>query len=229
DVLRVDLGAQVFGRGSTAFIRDQSDYGNHLYANCVFVAVAAGENPGKFIMEYDGRRGMIFGPGGGGKHGGGGELLSFDSFSLNSPALGNSVTLEAEIFIPKQPIGCENGILGKGSFDISLDSDGRILFRLWVMEKDKRRRLVLRSDEPLSAGKWHKIRAGFDGRTARLLLDGKLAASEEAAAGARILPAMGAKSPGAVAGFYFSQPQVTDRKNLVIATVRIANGWSGDR
>ncbi|MDP2989503.1 MAG: LamG-like jellyroll fold domain-containing protein, partial [Kiritimatiellota bacterium] len=217
DVLSLDFGAV-----EPAWIfHDSSGCGNHVFCNYPIFKKSSAEG---LLIKYEGRRGLLFSGFAGYKgeiiKAGVWELTGFDSVSLNSPHLTNRVTVEADVYVPVQPVGGDYGIVGKGAYDLGLEPDGRARFSLWLSEGGKRRQVVLNTAAPLPAGRWQKLKGGFDGKTVRLQLNGEPAAEEAAGADARIMVSHGP----IVIGFNRAPPKdLGKRMGFVIGRIKVAN------
>jgi hypothetical protein len=163
-------------------VEDRSGMGNDVYADSLFHRLADGPPPGATIWVPHGASGYAFV---GGKEGGG-ALTALDSYSLNSPALTNQLTLQAEVNIPVQPVGWASGIVGKEAYELTLDKEGKACFKLCLKGQGPRQQMVLVTPTPLMAGAWHKLVGTFDGAVMRFLVDGQVVAEQATEPGARL-------------------------------------------
>ena len=170
-----------FDEGEGAFAFDQSGLGNDLYDNQIWKHYAQGPPPGSTgWARHEGGAALV-----GGKDGAF-IMVAIDSYSLDSPALTNQLTLSADVNVPVQPVGWDYGIVGKEAYDLSLTKSGSACFKLYMTGVPVSRLVTLTAPEPLAAGVWHHLAGTFDGATMRLLVDGQVVAEKALPAGVQL-------------------------------------------
>ncbi|MDP2989919.1 MAG: LamG-like jellyroll fold domain-containing protein [Kiritimatiellota bacterium] len=212
DILRVDLAGNF---DPDWIFRDQSDCGNDLYAVTPFLYHRAGIGLEQFRSEHDGRRGLRFGPGGIR------ELAGYDAYSLNAPHLSNRITIEAQVYIPRQRLEQDekrrSHIVSKGAYELAIDNEGRAVFKLLTGKGEA----VALARQPLEFDRWHHLLAGCDGNKMYLFIDGQMAVTLDLPAGARIRAATG---PGIAIGFTHGRHPLS----FIIGRFRVSNLWEAN-
>jgi hypothetical protein len=147
------------------------------------------------------------------------ELTTFDCRSLNSPAITNRLTLQARVMAPQQPASRDYVLVGKGSYELTLNNQGLPGLRLLVdMPGATMKEIVVTAREAISAGTWHDLVGTFDGSVARLYVDGVLSA-QTACPRAALRASAGAAVVGQRTHLLPKMPE----RSLYVASVRISN------
>lgn len=202
-----------FDTGERHVLFDKSGFGNDLYANSLYNRMrkhSGGRSP---WVKRDKGHCIDFGTAGCF------EAVGFDSYSLNSPARTNRVTVSAEVNVSAQPMGWDYGIVGKGVYELNIDKRGTAGFAVWVQGPKRKKRLVVRTPEPLAPGQWHKLSGTFDGKAVRLYLNGKPAGDAQCEPGSKLLASNGP----VVVGFYVRHPKGAPERRLLIDNVSVRN------
>jgi hypothetical protein len=185
-------------------LMDRSPAGNDTYINSLFFSglshswssyrqdylpsygirlMSTPEADSRVWLEKDGKGAIVCG-----HPSGAGGMFAWDSYSLNTPALNNALTLEAVIYVPEQPVGFAYHIADKGYFSLDFREDGRIAFSLLLRRGEELRsqNISLELPEALEPGRWHRLAGIYDGSAMRLKLNGQVLAERDDLQGSRL-------------------------------------------
>ena len=147
------------------------------------------------------------------------KLTVFDALSLNSPAATKQLALSVDTLVSGSSLGREYVLVGKKAYELVLDATARPQLRVWVKEAAGRRQLVVTAPDALSNDVWHTVHGTFDGRVARLYVDGAPVGEAQSTA----LSVLAAKGPLAVGDRATSVEPGDPAPLVLIGRVQVAN------